>query len=151
MAQPVLPDSLREKIAGLFEDGRSSVEIFDAVFDEATPYVDSHEQLTRCIAALKGKISPGKTLEQKACILRPIKFDVSRQQGIGNQLSTTMIEKDFENRCQDIILKNYEGFSGIEDANTAGGFHNPPFDFFALKDSKPYIIEAKSSLKEFHT
>jgi len=66
MAQPVLPDSLREKIAGLFEDGRSSVEIFDAVFDEATPYVDSHEQLTMCIAALKGKIPPGKTVEQKA-------------------------------------------------------------------------------------
>jgi len=152
MAQPVLPDSLRKKIAGLFEDGRSSVEIFDAVFDEATSYVDSHEQLTRCIAGLKGKISPGKTVEQKAYIPRPIKFDISCHRGIIDQLSTTMIEKDFENLCRDIILdilKNYEGFSGIENANAAAGFHNPPFDFFAFKDSTPYIIEAKISLKNF--
>ncbi len=57
MAQPVLPDSLREKIADLFEDGLSSVEIFDTVHDEASQYVDSHEQLTRCIASMQGKIS----------------------------------------------------------------------------------------------
>ena len=93
-----------------------------------------------------------KTGERKASVPRPIKFDVSRHQGIVDQLSTTMIEKDFESLCQNIILdilENYEGFGGIEDANAATGFHNPPFDFFALKNSTSYIIEAKTSLKNF--
>lgn len=157
MTQPVLPHALREKIISLFKEGLSSVEVFDAIIDEATQYVDSYEQLVMCIASLKGKIALRKAGEEpnenpEISIPRPIKFDVNRHQGIIEQLSTTMMEKAFENLCQDIILdilKNYEGFSGIENANAAAGFHNPPFDFFAFKDSMPYIIETKSSLNNF--
>ena len=64
-----------------------------------------------------------------------------------------MIERKFGNLCEDIvidILENYEGFKNTENANKAPHFHNPPFDFFAFKGGKPFVIEFKGSLNNYH-
>lgn len=57
MPKPILPESLREKIANLFERGLSSVDIYDAVIEVSKPYVKSHEQLMRCLSSIKGKVT----------------------------------------------------------------------------------------------
>lgn len=158
MPKPILPESLREKIANLFERGLSSVDIFDAVIDESRPYVKSHEQLLRCLTSIKGKVTLKRKTEKTAQVKKfyvpkPKKFDIYKHQGIVRQLSSNMIEKKFENLCEDIvidILENYEGFKNIENANKAPNFHNPPFDFFAFKGNKPFVIEFKGSLNNYH-
>ena len=65
-----------------------------------------------------------------------------------------MLSKDFEKACLPIvtdILLNYEGFTGLVDSNNVKGFHNPPFDFFGLKNGRPFIIEFKGSLENFNS
>jgi len=155
MPKPILPESLREEIVNLFEQGFSSVEIYDAVIEDSKPYVESHEQLMRCLSSLKSKAAlKKKTIQVKRFnVPKPKKFDISKHQGILKQLSPNMIEKDFENLCEGIIidiLENYEGFTNIENANKTPQFHNPPFDFFAFKGSKPFVIEFKGSLNTYH-
>ena len=158
MPKAILPESLREKIANLFEQGLSSVEIYDAVIEVSKPYVKSHEQLMRCLSSIKGKVTlkrkRKKTIQVKRFnVPRPKKFDVTHHQSTVRQLSSNMIGKKFENLCEDIvidILKNYEGFKAIENANEAPNFHNPPFDFFAFKGIKPFVIEFKGSLNNFN-
>jgi hypothetical protein len=158
MPKPILPESLREKITNLFEQGFSSVEIYDAVIEESKPYVESHEQLMRCLSSVKGKVTlkikTKKTIQVKRFnVPKPKKFDVSHHQSTVRQLSSNMVKKEFENLCEDIvidILENYEGFKNTENANKAPNFHNPPFDFFAFKGSKPFVIEFKGSLNNYH-
>jgi hypothetical protein len=60
MAKHILPDNLRSRIRQLSDKGYNTIEIFDSVIDEATEYVDSHEQLTRCISAITKKSSSGR-------------------------------------------------------------------------------------------
>jgi hypothetical protein len=158
MPKPILPESLREKIVNFFEQGFSSVEIYDAVIEESKPYVESHEQLMRCLSSLKGKAAlkrkGGKTIQVKRFdVPKPKKFDISKHQAIVKKLRPDMIGTDFENQCEGIvidILENYEGFKNTENANKAPHFHNPPFDFFAFKGSKPFVIEFKGSLDNYH-
>jgi hypothetical protein len=143
MPKPILPESLREKIANLFEQGLSSVEIYDAVIEVSKPYVKSHGQLMRCLSSIKGKVTlkrkRKKTIQVKRFnVPRPKKFDITHHQSTVRQLSSNMKEKEFENLCENIvidILKNYEGFKTIENANEVPNFHNPPFDFLLLKVS----------------
>jgi hypothetical protein len=74
-------------------------------------------------------------------------------QAIIDQLSPDVIGSEFENLCGGIvidILENYEGFKHSENANKAPHLHNPPFDFFAFKGSKPFVIEFKGSLDNYH-
>jgi len=158
MSKPILPDHLRKKIIDLFEQGFSSVEIYDEVYEEAMPYVESEEQYGRCISSIKGKV----TLKQKAKIT-PVKkqkipcrkkFDIKQDPDITAQLSGTLTGRQIEKLCEPVaidILKNFEGFKKIESSNNVSGFHNPPFDFFAFKKGKPFIIEFKGSLNTFNS
>jgi len=158
VSKPILPKHLKEKIIQLFEQDHSAIEIFDLVCSEALSYVDSHEQLSKCISAVlrsspslsnSSKINP----EKDYAVPKPKKFDVTRHKSIIRELNENMQEKEFENACHKIvmdILTNYEGFEDIEDVNKAPGFTNPPFDFFAFKDGSPYMIEFKGSLNNFN-
>lgn len=158
MPKPILPDYLRIKIMTLFEQGLSSVDVNDKIHDKAMLFVESEEQLVKCIASLKGKVTLGlnkaKILPfEKLTIPCRKNFDIKRHKSITKQLSKDMKGKKFENLCEPLvidILNNYEGFKKIEHANDASGFHNPPFDFFAFKGKKPYIIEFKGSIDNFH-
>ncbi len=159
MPKPILPDHLRERIIGLFKSGASSIEIHDEVYDESIPYVKSEEQLAKCISSIKGKV----TISSRQGEAKPVKkiniplrkkFDVNKHRNITELLSADMKGKEFENLCEPIvidILKNYEGFKKIENANEASGFHNPPFDFFAFKGKTPYIIEFKGSMGNYNS
>jgi hypothetical protein len=53
MSTHVLPEELREKIANYFQQGYSSLEVFDSILEHAAPYVKSDSQLSKCIASLK--------------------------------------------------------------------------------------------------
>lgn len=159
MAKLILPKSLRDKIFGLFEQGGSTVEVFDSVFDEAKKYVDSNEQLARCISSIKGKHTI-KTGAKKPKTARNYlvpgrkKFDAEPHFGVISRLNENTPGREFEELCHEIvidILQNYEGFDRVEDANAAPGFTNPPFDFLGFKDGAPYIVEFKGSLNAFNS
>ena len=80
----------------------------------------------------------------------PKDFNANKHQAVIADLSETMKELDFEKACETIaedILLNYEGFDTIEPGPKLKG---RPFDFFGFKNSKPYIIEMKGSLKSFN-
>ena len=47
-------------------------------------------------------------------------------------------------------LSSVEKFSHIENANQVPKINSPPFDFFAFKDKKPFMVEFKSSLSSFN-
>jgi hypothetical protein len=159
MIKPILPKEIREKIINLFQSGYSSLEVFDTIFDEAIVHIDSDAQLSRSIAAIKGKVSAPadvKVKKKSATIPPPNvkEFDASKYQDVINSLSTSMHEKEFEQACKEIvidILENYEHFEGIIDSNIAKDFHNPPFDFLAFKNDLPYLIEFKGSLENFNS
>lgn len=167
MGKHVLLKETREKIKGMFSDGLSSLEVFDAVYEESVNYVKSDEQLLKCIASLKGKVSiPEKGEEEKfkatksskiATTLTPPKpkpFDATPYEDVIKGLTATTPGFEFENACSPIvldILRNYEEFDKIIDANEVGGFHNPPFDFLGFKDDDPFIIEFKGSLEHFNS
>jgi len=167
----ILPDDLREKIINSFQEGLSSLEIFDSVYDEAISYVDSDAKLSRCIASLKGKYTLREAAKEEKTQLipddidkdeeeievltppKPKTFDASAYEEIISGLTEHMSGYEFEKACHGIvmdILENYEGFKNIVDANEGEGFHNPPFDFIGFKDKLPYIIEFKGSLKNFN-
>jgi hypothetical protein len=159
VTEPVLPEQLRSTIIELFREGRSSLEVYDLVYQDAIRHVDSEGQLSRCIASLKGKAVPlsGGNEEPKSApviLPSPKSFDTAKHQNIISSLSETMSGKDFEKACQPIvtdILMNYEGFTDIIDSNDVKGFHNPPFDFLAFRGDKPFIIEFKGSLDNFNS
>ena len=159
MSKAVLPKHLREKIANLFEQGFSIIEIFDLVVDEAKQHTNSHEQLSRCILSITGRwgsvIKSTETKTEKDRSIPEIKqFDNDKHADIINGLSETMQEKEFEHSCHNIvmdILINYEGFTDIEGVNKVTGFTNPPFDFFGFRNNEPYLVEFKGSLNNFRT
>ncbi|MBF0231035.1 MAG: hypothetical protein HQK63_15815, partial [Desulfamplus sp.] len=158
MSNSILPENLKHKIHELSNKGHSTIEIFDFLIYESAKYVDSHEQLTRCISAIIKKRSPKKQSLNSDQIDKKIpkikSFDNKQYAHIIESLSEQMNEKEFENSCEEIvadILENHEGFENIENANNVLGFTNPPFDFFALKEGKPYVIELKASLNNFNS
>ena len=81
---------------------------------------------------------------------QPKEFNSAKYSSTIDGLSRHMDEMAFENACTLIaidILKVYEHFERIEIGPCIQG---RPFDFFAFKDGKPYIIELKSSLDHFN-
>ena len=156
MVKPKLPDSLRAKIMELFGQGYTSVEIFEKVADEAKAYVDSQEDLARCIAGIKGKFTLKLREGDKRRVLdpsrpKPKNFDETQHLELINKLDKDMHPREFESACREIvfdILLNYEDFEKVVDGPN---FRGTPFDFFGLKDGRPYIIEFKSSLYYFHS
>jgi hypothetical protein len=159
MAKNILPNNLRTKIRELSDKGHNTIEIFDSVIDEATEYVDSHEQLTRCISAITKKSSSGRhdgfsAQQNERQIPETKHFDNRKYSHIIESLTEHMDGKVFENSCEEIvrdILETYENFTDIENVNNASGFTNPPFDFFGLKNGLPYAIEFKGSLNNFNS
>jgi len=158
MPEPILPDDLRNRIRELSDKGHSTIEIFDFVIDESVKYVDSHEQLTRCISAIIRKRSPEKQIGNSDQIDKQIPeirhFDNSKYSHIIESLTEHMNGKEFENSCEEIvtdILERHENFTNIENVNNVSGFTNPPFDFFGLKKGRPYVIEFKGSLNNFNS
>lgn len=158
MPEPILPDDLRNRIRELFDKGHSTIEIFDFVIDESVKYVDSHEQLTRCISAIIRKRSPEKQIGNSNQTDKQIPeirhFDNSKYSHIIESLTEHMNGKEFENSCEEIvtdILERHENFTNIENVNNVSGFTNPPFDFFGLKKGRPYVIEFKGSLNNFNS
>ena len=159
---PILPDKLRRKIRELSDEGYSTIDIFDLVLDESNQYVDSQEQLSRCITSIISKhIGKRKTNSTKNEVklhereipkIKP--FDSIPHLERIDSLSKHMNNKRFEDACEDIaldILQNYEEFRNIETANNVSQFTNSPFDFFGFKGKKPYIIEFKGSLYSFNS
>ncbi len=159
MPKTILPKELREKIINYFQQGYSSLEVFDSILEKAAPYVKSESQLSRCIASLKGRavLAEKREKKKKRAVITPPKrkpFDVSKYKDIINGLREHMSGLEFEKLCSPIvidILTNLEGFKNIKDANEGEGFHNPPFDYLGFKKGRPYIIEFKGSLSSFNT
>ncbi len=158
MSGAILPNNLRSKILKLSEEGLSTIEIFDLIFNEAIGHVNSNEQLTQCISTIKARKSPNKQKPDLKKITKqnpkPKYFDNQKHLHIINSLTEHMNGKIFENLCEKIIvdiLENYEDFKDIESANKASNFTNPPFDFFGLKNGNPYVIEFKGSLDNFNS
>ena len=157
MSKPILPKELRRKIMDVFQEGHSTVEIFDSVFDEAQGYIKSEAQLSRCISAITRRRQKGigESAEQKASTIPKVKyFEISKFSHIISKLTDTMKGKEFESHCHDVvvdILTENEGFEVITDANEAQDFTNPPFDFLGFKEAEPYMIEFKGSLKQFNS
>lgn len=159
MAKPILPDNLRSRICELSEKGLSTIEIFDSVVDESTDCVVSHEQLKRCINVINRKNSSSRHVQkpdqQNDSQIPEIRhFDNRKYSSIIETLTEHMDGKEFENACEEIvrdILETHENFTDIENVNKASGFTNPPFDFFGLKNGKPYLIEFKGSLGNFNS
>jgi hypothetical protein len=82
---------------------------------------------------------------------KPKQFDVDKHSESISELTENMSEKKFEKSCESValdILRNYEGFEGVEKGPK---FQGTPFDFFGYKNGTPYIIEFKGSLNHFHT
>jgi hypothetical protein len=159
MSKPILPDALREKISTMIDAGLSTIDIYDEIIEEASPHVESEEQVTGCISSIRGKVTLKnkniKKYPEKKIVIPPRKsFDTKPHVDNIKQLNTVMPEKRFENLCEPVvvdILQNYEGFKLVESANNVSGFHNPPFDYFAFKGKTPYIIEFKGSLNSFNS
>ena len=159
MTKTVLPKPLRLKIIEFYQEGMSSLDIYDLVFEDAFKHVSSEKQLFTCLSSLKGKATllSGEKKETKISSILPPKsktFDNTKHLNIIRSLSESMLGKDFEKSCHPIvidILTNYEGFTGIIDSNNVDSFHNPPFDFFGLREGKPFIIEFKGSLENFNS
>ncbi len=164
MHKPVLPKELRDIILSMFAEGASSIEVFDAVYEQAVEYVKSENHLSRCIASLKGLSAKKQGMkandserEDQAAETIPLPqlkpFESSKYEEIINTLDKTTPGYEFEKACNPIvidILKNYEGFDEIIDANAGGNFHNPPFDFLGFKNGTPFIIEFKGSLENLN-
>jgi hypothetical protein len=55
MANPKFPTHLRKRIKYPFGEEHSNEQALKIVFDEAMDYIDSDEELSRCISSLKGK------------------------------------------------------------------------------------------------
>ena len=158
MPKPILPDNLRNKIRELSDKGHSTIEIFDFVIDGSAEYVDSHEQLTRCISAIirKGSLKKqnGNSDQTDRQIPEIRHFDNRKYSHTIESLTEHMDGKEFENSCEEIvrdILGKHENFTNIENVNNVSGFTNPPFDFFGFKNGKPYVIEFKGSLNNFNS
>ena len=158
MSKTILPDILRNRIRELSDKGHSTIEIFDSVIDDSAEYVDSHEQLTRCISAIKRKRSPGKqngnSYQTEKQIPKIRHFNNKKYSHIIESLTEYMNGKEFENLCEEIvidILEQHEKFTNIKNVNNAPGFTNPPFDFFGSKNGRPYVIEFKGSLNNFNS
>lgn len=65
-------------------------------------------------------------------------------------LESDMPTKEFEARCEPIvldILENHEYFVSIEKGPSFAG---TPFDFFGFRDGTPYVIEFKGSGHQFN-
>lgn len=151
MANPKLPTHLGQRIKYLFREGHSNEQVFKIVFDEAMDYVDSDEELSRCIASLKGKTRVKSHIQKTKAPTPQIKdFDSSRYKDIINGLRKHMPEKQFEEACSDIvryILQDYEGFEKVIEGPN---FRGTPFDFFGFRYGAPYVIEFKGSLSQFN-
>ena len=81
----------------------------------------------------------------------PKKFDNSKYNEMIGKLQENMSELAFERLSEIVvpdILENYEGFERIV---KGPDFRGTPFDFFGVKDGRPYMIEFKGSLKSFNT
>ena len=154
MARPKLPDSLRARIMDLFKQEYSSIEIFEKVLDEAKDYVSSHEELSRCIAGIKGKFTLSMMNVDKQKTKRPSgqrtkNFNDTPYRELIGRLHKNMPHREFESACREIvidILRNYENFERVENGPN---FRGTPFDFFGFKKGVPYIVEFKSSLYYF--
>lgn len=127
--------------------GHSNAEVFKIVFDEAMDYVDSEEELSRCIASIKGRSRVQKT-RVKTPQIRD--FNGSQFEDNINGLRKHIPEKQLEEPCSDIvryILQNFEDFEKVIEGPT---FRGTPFDFFGFRYGAPYIIEFKGSPAQFN-
>lgn len=158
MRKTVLPKTLIEEISKLHNRGLSSMEIFDAIQEEAQEYVESDTQLARCISAIGGEtiktVASQATPKKVKSIPLPKSFDAQKHQHLISTLKEETVLKKIEEMFQPIvfdILKNYEGFTDIQNVNQVPGFANPPFDFFGYRKGTPYLIEFKGSLYHFNS
>lgn len=158
MGKTVLPKILIEEITRLHNQGFSSIEIFDAIQEEAQEYVESDTQLARCISAIGGKatsrtVAAQATPKKVKSIPLPKPFDATKYKDRISTLKEETDLKKIEASCKPIvldILENEEGFRAVQDVNQVPGFTNPPFDFFGFKKGEPYLIEFKGSFNYFH-
>jgi hypothetical protein len=59
MRIPILPNEIRVVIWDLAAHGNTNKQIFDLILEKAAPYVNSEEQLTRCIGSIVGQHTKG--------------------------------------------------------------------------------------------
>ncbi len=77
------------------------------------------------------------------------RFDVRRHAPVLAKLHPHMMGREFEQQTQAIaedILKTGENFELVQ---VGPNFPGTPFDFFGLKNGKPFLIEYKGSLRSF--
>jgi len=87
---------------------------------------------------------------KKLILPKLCEFKTTKYKNVIKKAKRIRRTREFEKLCypiaQDILL-NYERFTKIE---RGPEFTGTPFDVFGFKDGAPYIIELKSSLKQFN-
>jgi len=158
--EPLLPYPVRVRVWNLIGKEKTTHQIAEAVYKEAKPFVKSKRQLIRCIAAIRGihsgGLTPVRTIKYEPSVgpvevPTPKKFPEKKYKEIIRKLRKNMpgpLIEQFSEKIAIDILQNQEGFEKIE---KGPDFVGTPFDFFAYKNRKPYMIELKSSLIYFHS
>jgi hypothetical protein len=134
---------LKKKIRKLRSENYEIEEIFNIVLEEALEQVDSHEEAWKCVQANITSFNTRK--------YAPKQFDATKYLDDVQYLKS-LKPKKFEEETIPFakdILKKYENFDQISDANQQLNFNNPPFDFFGFKNGSPHIIEYKGRYKQF--
>jgi hypothetical protein len=57
MGKAKLPKQLRDEIKDLFRKGYSSDRVYGMVIDKAKAYINSHDELAKCIASIEAKVT----------------------------------------------------------------------------------------------
>ena len=152
MANPVLPEILRDDIKELLKKGYTQDAVFMFVKAGTDPYVKSDEQLKRCIARLEHAAEssiPEKRIDYPITP-KAREFNKEKFAEIINPVNKNTPLKKIEKvgiKIAKHILRTKEGFKKVEEGPSHAG---TPFDLFGYKDNKPYLIELKASLRSFN-
>ena len=161
MNKPVLPKELRNIILSMFAEGKSSIEVFDAVCEQSIEYVKSENHLSRCIASLKGVSEKkqgmkanGSEWDDQGAETIPLPqrkpFECSKYEEIINTLDKTTPGYEVEKACHPIvidILENYWDSTKLLMRMQAATFTIHRLIFWVLKMAKRSSLNLKDHLR----
>jgi len=83
--------------------------------------------------------------------IKPKKFDTEKFSAITKSLFKNMDGKEFEKRCEPIVMEILRKYEGFEKVVKGPNFRGTPFDFFGFRNDRPYMIEFKGSLDYYNS
>lgn len=149
MANPKLPNELRDKIIRFFRQGYNFDEVYQKVREEALYHLKNDEEIRGCLRSIKGK-AKDKPKIKRAVPPKIKKFDKKEFEDDIEKLkgkSGKDLEKAVVPIVKDILIK-YEKFE--EEPEPGPPYRGTPFDLFGFKNNIPYAIEVKTSLESFN-